>query len=258
MKIFQKTQAFIQKKTSQTIPLIYLHGIIMNDSNKLCLKAKIREIDKAFSVAKDKIFLSINSPGGAPGQSDLLFTYIKNEATQKNIKIYSFIEDYGASGGYWLAILGDEVYCLTTSIIGSIGVISGGFGLHEVLKEYHIERRLYTAGDSKNRNDTFSPLTDEDKQYTQDILEKMHHVFIAHVKKYRPHIHEDVFDARVAIGQQAQDYGLVDGITDMFSYRDKYFPKHKIVTFEKNKLLQLNPFKNFGLQNHHKALLLMQ
>ena len=258
IKILEKIKKKFAFSKKKPIPLINLHGVIMSDDNKLNVKSKKKEIDKAFKVAKDVVFLSINSPGGAPGQSELLYKYIKNKAVSQNILLLSFIEDYGASGGYWIATIGDKIFCLSTSIVGSIGVISGGFGLQKLLEEYKIERRLFTAGESKNRNDMFQELSDEDRAYTQKILDEMHQVFIEHVKKARPQIHDEVFDARVAIGQSATTNGMVDDVIDMYSYRDKHYEGREIICFEKGKLFDLGPLKNLGFQIKSSPLFLMK
>ena len=181
-------------------------------------------------------------------QSQLIHDYIRQSADKKKIKIISFIEDFGASGGYWLATAGDEIYCAPTSIVGSVGVISGSFGLQDFLKEYKIERRLMTAGDAKNRNDIFSPMDEGDKAYMQKILNDMHDIFIQHVKSRRPNIDEAVFDARIAIGENAKGLGLVDGISDIFAYQHKNYNNRKCQFFDVKKgMFNFNWRQKFGL-----------
>src|SRR6266705_7044353 len=104
-------------------------------------------LDRAFSVRRlSAVAIAINSPGGSPVQSALLYRRIRQLADEKNIPVFAFAEDVAASGGYWLALAGDEIYAEDTSILGSIGVVSGGFGFSELMRRLGISRRLYTAG----------------------------------------------------------------------------------------------------------------
>lgn len=241
---------FIKKlfrKPPRRIPVIILHGKIMNDEESLNLLAKRAVIDAAFEAAKDIIYLSINSPGGLPGQSQLLHDYIRLQADKKGVRVISFIEDFGASGGYWLALAGDEIHCLDTSFVGSIGVISGSFGLQSVLENYKIERRLMTAGESKMRDDIFSEWTREDKDYKQALLENLHQTFKQQVLARRPDINQDVFDARVAIGKSALELGLVDTIGDMHRYTAEKFPKYECQYYTGKRMFSLNLRRRFGL-----------
>ena len=219
------------RKQQRHIPVIVLHGKIMTSADSINLETKRRVIDAAFACAKNVVFLSINSPGGLPGQSQMVFNYIRMKATERDISVIAFIEDFGASGGYWLATAGDEIHCLDTSFVGSIGVISGGFGFQGLMQDYKIERRLMTAGESKAREDMFSEMSDEDKAYKQDLLTQMHEVFKALVLSRRPKINKEVFDARVAIGQKAVELGLADSVTDMYSYAKEHYPGYRLTYY---------------------------
>ena len=219
------------RKQQRQIPVIILHGKIMTSDDSINMESKRQVIDAAFACAKNVVFLSINSPGGLPGQSQMVASYIRMKAEQRDISVIAFIEDFGASGGYWLATAADEIYCLDTSFVGSIGVISGGFGLQGLLQEYKIERRLVTAGESKSRDDMFSEMTEEDKAYKLELLTQMHEVFKAQVLSRRPNINKDVFDARVAIGDKAKDLGLVDGVKNMYLYAKEHYPGYRLMFY---------------------------
>lgn len=217
----------IFSKRRKQLPVILLHGKIMTSDDSINLQTKRSIIDAAFSVAKGVVFLSINSPGGLPGQSQLVFDYIRMKADEKQVSVYAFIEDFGASGGYWLASAGDKIFCLETSFVGSIGVVSGGFGLQDFLKEHKIERRLMTAGEAKARDDMFSAMSEDDISYKRDLLEQMHEVFKAQILSRRPDVSELVFDARVVIGKEAVELGLVDGLSSIFAYASEHYPDYR-------------------------------
>lgn len=225
------------RKQQKQIPVIVLHGKIMTSDDSINLQTKRLIIDAAFACAKNVVFLSINSPGGLPGQSQLVYNYIRMKAEQRKISVISFIEDFGASGGYWLATAGDEIHCLDTSFVGSIGVISGGFGLQGLLEEHKIERRLFTAGESKSREDMFSEMSAEDIAYKKEILLQMHEVFKKQVLSRRPDINKDVFDARVAIGEKAVELGLADGVKDMYAYAKEHYPNYRLTYYMSRKRL---------------------
>ncbi len=120
-----------------------------------------------------------------------------------------------ASGGYWLACAADEIFVDDSSILGSIGVISAGFGFTQALEKLGVERRVHTAGKSKSMMDPFRPENPEDVERLKDLQEQIHQSFIRHVKNRRggklPN-GEDLFTGDVWIGQGAVDKGLADGI----------------------------------------------
>jgi len=144
------------------IPVVRLHGAIMSGGSRfkpqLNLASVAPALEKAFSM-KDSpaVALSINSPGGSPVQSRMIFDRIRALAEEKNKRVLVFVEDVAASGGYMIALAGDEIFADATSIVGSIGVVSGGFGFPELLKKIGVERRVYTSGENKVILDPFQP-----------------------------------------------------------------------------------------------------
>ena len=161
IKMLRKLKKLFTNKLP-TIAVINLYGVISSgksfNKSTLSLDSIKSNIDKAFELPQLKaVALAINSPGGSPVQTELIYKYIRRLATEKKISIYSFAEDVAASGGYWLACVGDEIYASSSSIIGSIGVISSGFGFVDVIKKIGIERRIYTQGENKSVLDPFKP-----------------------------------------------------------------------------------------------------
>ena len=148
-------------RRSPWVAVLRLNGVIGRiggGRQSLNLQRLERRLDAAFKVRQlSAVAISINSPGGSPVQSDLIARRIRNLAVERDVPVYTFIEDVGASGGYWLACAGDEIYAGNSSIVGSIGVVSGGFGFMEMIKKLGIERRLYTSGEKKAMNDPFGP-----------------------------------------------------------------------------------------------------
>lgn len=178
-----------------------------------------RNIETAFKSADlDAVALAINSPGGSPVQSRLIFNAIRRHAKEKDVPVLAFIEDVGASGGYILAIAADEIYADESSVVGSIGVISGGFGFQEAISRLGVERRVYTAGDNKSMLDPFKPEDPDDVARLNTILEDLHAQFIDLVKSRRPEkINEDpdVFSGAFWTGRKAQEKGLIDGTAQL-------------------------------------------
>ena len=176
-------------KNSLEIPVIKLSGVIGQTGmfkSGINLFSLNKLIEKAFSGKKTKaVSLLINSPGGSPSQSSLIAAKIKSLAVKKKIKVYAFVEDVAASGGYWLACAADEIYINENSIVGSIGVISPGFGFVQMLKKLGIERRVYTSGKSKSFLDPFQNTKQDDLKRLKSIQEQIHNNFINHVKKSR-------------------------------------------------------------------------
>jgi len=175
-------------------------------------------IERAFAKGKPRaVALVINSPGGSPVQSALIAARIRRLAAKKNIKVYAFCEDVAASGGYWLATAGDEIYVDPNSIVGSIGVISASFGFHELMTRQGIERRVYTAGADKSMLDPFRPEKAEDVVRVKQLQQVIHANFIEQVKSRRGARLQDgdLFTGDVWIGPQAVENGLADGIAHL-------------------------------------------
>ncbi len=193
----------------------------------LTLKKVEKAIENAFKPGSVKaVALAINSPGGSPVQSRLIMSAIRREAKKKETPVLAFIEDVGASGGYILAIAGDEIYADESSIVGSIGVISGGFGFPEALKKIGVERRIYTAGENKSTLDPFKPEDPEDVARLETMLDDLHQQFIALVKERRgARLSGDpeLFTGRFWTGAMAVEKGLVDGTAQLGDFlRDRY------------------------------------
>ncbi|MDO5643665.1 MAG: S49 family peptidase, partial [Paracoccus sp. (in: a-proteobacteria)] len=143
-------------------------------------------LERAFTRGKPKaVALAINSPGGSPVQSSLIAARIRRLADQHKVPVHAFVEDVAASGGYWLATAADHVWADDCSVIGSIGVISAGFGLQDFIARHGIERRVHTAGRSKSQLDMFRPENPEDVARLRRLLDEMHGIFIAQVKARR-------------------------------------------------------------------------
>lgn len=173
-------------------------------------------IEKAFKRGKPTaVALVINSPGGSPVQSSLIGARIRRLSEEKDIPVIAFVEDVAASGGYWLASSADEIWADESSIIGSIGVISMGFGFNELINRYGVERRVYTAGKSKSMLDPFQPEKPADIKRLKGILEHIHENFKAQVATRRagklPE-GKDLFTGEIWVGKAALDVGLIDGV----------------------------------------------
>jgi len=232
---------FFKKKS--LIAHIRLSGVIGNVGRfqqGLSYASHHEIIEKAFSLKKIKaVAITINSPGGSPVQSHLLYSLIRKLADEKKVKVITFAEDVAASGGYMLACAGDEIYANPSSIIGSIGVIYSGFGFQELIKKIGVERRVHTAGKSKSILDPFVDEKPEDIQKLKAIQEDLHKEFIDLVKqsrkeKIQSQSDEHLFTGEFWSGRKAKDLGLVDGIGNAFQVLQDQFGKDlKIKKFEK-------------------------
>jgi signal peptide peptidase SppA len=203
------------------IPVIALRGIIAARAGSINIEAFTDPIEKAFKLAKKtrKLILAIESPGGSAVQSDLIGQFIRRRAEETGVEVTSVIGDVGASGGYWLACAAEKIYANRLSIVGSIGVITGGFGFDKFIARYDIERRLFTAGENKARLESFSPLRPQDAAFTKELLEDAHGMFKSWVRERRGAAltapDEAVFDGGYMLGEKAKTLGLIDGFGDV-------------------------------------------
>ena len=203
------------------IPVVQLRGMILARSGMLNLESCAPLLERGFDMAKKskKLVLAIESPGGSATQSDLIGQFIRRRAEKENIEVIAVIGDVGASGGYWLACAGDRIFASRLSIVGSIGVVTEGFGLSSFIARHGIERRTLTAGENKRRNDMFAPLRAEDVAFTQELLDEVHQMFKDWVKERRgAHLNQDetkIFDGGFMLGSRAKALGLIDGFGDV-------------------------------------------
>ena len=186
----------------------------------LTLSALDTVIERAFKLPRlEAVALSINSPGGSAAQSDLICRRIRDLAEEKEVPVLAFCEDVAASGGYWLACAGDEIFARETSIVGSIGVISAGFGFTELLQRIGIERRLHTAGDKKSMLDPFLDEKPKDVTRLKGLQKELHEIFQDLVRERRgarlKGSAKTLFSGEFWTGAKAVELGLIDGIGEL-------------------------------------------
>tara|TARA_B000000557_G_C20624866_1_gene379690 strand:- start:6 stop:731 length:726 start_codon:yes stop_codon:yes gene_type:complete len=199
-------------------------------------------LKKAFSVKKiSHVAISINSPGGSPVQSHLIYSYIRELADKKKVKVLIFAEDVAASGGYFIACAGDEIFANSSSIIGSIGVISASFGFKDLIQKIGVQRRVYTAGKNKSTLDPFVDEKEEDVKRLKNIQLELHADFIKVVETSRGSKLKDpeknnIFTGEFWTGKSALRLGLIDGIGNADQVlKEKFGDKVIIKNFEKRK-----------------------
>lgn len=200
--------------------VIVLHGTIAARPGMLSADSARPLIEKAFSGnGRRPVILDIESPGGSPVQSDLIATMIRTAADKSGARVHAVIREVGASGGYWIACAADEIHANAMSIVGSIGVVGGGFGFPGLLERLGVERRVYTAGTNKARLDPFRPEKPEDVAFAKDLMEKLHIRFKDWVRSRRGRRlkakDEAVFDGGYMLGEQAISLGLIDSLTTL-------------------------------------------
>jgi signal peptide peptidase SppA len=208
------------RKSTPVVHLVRLHGAIGVGSPlkpPLTFKDINDVLERAFSKKGiAAVALSINSPGGSAVQSALIHGRIRELADEHKLPVYAFCEDVAASGGYWLACAGDEIYADASSIVGSIGVISAGFGFVEAIQKLGIERRVHVAGESKSILDPFRPEKPEDVERLLELQSDVHTAFKDLVRYRRGSKLKDsdseLFSGAFWSGRQALDRGLIDGI----------------------------------------------
>jgi serine protease SohB len=216
------------------VPVLRLSGVIgavMPLRPGLTLAGIASSLERAFSVRNARaVALLINSPGGSPAQSHLIFRRIRQLAEEKKIPVIAFVEDVGASGGYMLACAADEIICDQFSIVGSIGVVGGSFGFPKLMEKLGVERRLYTSGERKVMLDPFQPEKPDDVKRIKAIQKDIHEHFIALVKARRgiklrgPD--KTLFSGEFWTAQRAVELGIADSIGDLRSnLRERYGEK---------------------------------
>jgi len=219
-KIFKK---LCRCKATPIVPYVNLHGVIAGDS-KMSSNLNFENIapllKRAFETKNAKaVALSVNSPGGSPVQSELIYNYIRELSDEKKIPVFTFAADVAASGGYWLLLAGDEIYAHNSSIVGSIGVIFSGFGFVELIKKIGVNRRIYTEGKNKAILDPFLPEQEENveilKNCQRDIFENFKDLVKSRRQDKLKDLDENLFTGAFWSGKKSAELGLVDSVADL-------------------------------------------
>jgi signal peptide peptidase SppA len=208
-----------------TIPVVRLQGAIFSGRNQLrpalSLAGTAGLIEKAFAFKEaPAVAISVNSPGGSPVQSRLIYKRIRDLAEEKNKQVLVFVEDIAASGGYMIALAGDEIIADPSSIVGSIGVVSASFGFQDLIRKIGVERRVHTAGQNKAVLDPFRPEKPEDVERLKALQLDVHETFIDLVKERRGKRladDPDLFTGLFWSAKRGLALGLVDSLGDMRS-----------------------------------------
>ncbi len=211
------------RRDAPVVPVVRLSGVIgavtpLRPGMSLAGVAKM--LDRAFATRNAKaVALSINSPGGSPVQSRLIYLRIRALAAEKKLPVLAFVEDVAASGGYMLACAADEIFCDPSSIVGSIGVVGGSFGFQEMIRKIGVERRLYTAGEHKAMLDPFLPENPDDVARVRALQREIHALFISLVKGSRggrlKGADDVLFSGEYWAGATSLALGLTDAIGDL-------------------------------------------
>jgi signal peptide peptidase SppA len=222
------------RRGAAVVPVVRLSGLIGAVTplrQGMTLATVARTLERAFSMRSAKaVALLINSPGGSPVQSRQIYLRIRQLAAEKKLPVLVFVEDVAASGGYMIACAGDEIFCDPSSILGSIGVVGGGFGFQDLIQKIGVERRLYTAGAHKGMLDPFQPENPDDVARLKSIQREIHAIFIALVRQSRgarlKGADDVLFTGEYWAGESSVSLGLADGIGDLRStLRSRYGEK---------------------------------
>lgn len=229
------------------VAVVRLHGVITPATGPMAravinLPAVEPALKRAFETDRlAAVALQINSPGGAATQSALVADRIRGLADEHEVPVLAFCEDVAASGGYWLACAADEIYAHPTSLVGSIGVISGGFGLVGLLERLGVERRVHTAGRSKSRLDPFLPEQPADVEWLTGMQSQLHDLFQQWVRERRGEKltggPDELFTGEVWTGAAALRFGLIDGLGTLREVLAERFPDAEPLPVEGRKPL---------------------
>ncbi len=245
------------REPGPVVPVVRLYGAIGISSPLrpgLTYASVTGSLEKAFSVSGAvAVALAINSPGGSPVQSNLIFKRVRQLAEEKDIPVYAFAEDVAASGGYMLALAADEIYADPSSIVGSIGVVSAMFGFDKLIEKIGVERRVHTAGKSKSILDPFQPEKAADVRRLKELQGDIHETFKDMVRTRREGRltgkEDDLFTGAFWTGGRALELGLIDGIGDLRGVLTEKFGdkvKLKLVTQPRSLLRRVLPVSGIG------------
>ena len=215
--------------------VVSLKGVIDSDGHGSA-DSVIRALRAAFENSGSKgVILAINSPGGSPVQSGIIFSEIKRlRLKYPDKKLVAVVEEMCASGGYYVASAADQIYADQASLVGSIGVLMDGFGFTGLMDKAGVERRLYTAGENKGFLDPFSTMNDKQRAHIQSMLAEIHQQFITAVKLGRGKAlkeNPEIFSGLVWSGSKAVELGLIDGLSTVEAVARDQFKAEELVDY---------------------------
>lgn len=215
--------------------VVSLKGVIDSEGQGSA-DSVIRALRAAFGSSSSKgVILAINSPGGSPVQSGIIFNEIKRlRVKYPDKKIVAVVEEICASGGYYVASAADSIYADQASLVGSIGVLMDGFGFTGLMDKVGVERRLYTAGENKGFLDPFSVMNDKQRAHIQSMLTEIHQQFISAVKLGRGKAlkeNPEIFSGLVWSGSKAVELGLIDGLSTIEAVARDQFKAEELVDY---------------------------
>lgn len=225
------------RKEHVLVPVVRLSGVIGAVSplrTGITMAGVAGLLERAFTMKKAPVVaILINSPGGSPVQSHLVFKRIRALAEEHKKEVIVAVEDVAASGGYLIALAGDEIIVDPSSVVGSIGVVSAGFGFTGLIEKLGVERRVYTAGESKAMLDPFKPEKESDIQHLKSLQRDVHDMFIDLVRTRRGERLADdptLFSGAFWSGTRGLELGLVDRIGDLRTHlRGRFGDKLRLV-----------------------------
>jgi signal peptide peptidase SppA len=245
------------RKKSAVVAVLRLDGVIGTSGSRLrgstlSIQSQEARIERAFKIGRLKaVALVVNSPGGSAVQSALIAGRIRSLAEEHDLPVIAFAEDVAASGGYWLACAADEIFANEASIVGSIGVVSSGFGFQGLIARYGVERRVHTAGESKATLDPFLPEKEEDVAHLKETQEAVHDHFKDYVRSRRGDRidaeSDELFTGSFWTGPRAVELGLIDGLGDIRTVmRERYGKDVQFVPITERKSMLRSLFGRFG------------
>jgi len=203
------------------LAVVEIQGMLAKES-RASAERVLAGAQRAFAAPHaEAVVLRINSPGGSPVQAGQIYEGIRSLREQHpEMPVYAVIEDLGASGGYYVAVAADQLIADQASLLGSIGVVSGGFAFHEAIERLGIERRVFTSGENKAFLDPFSEIDEQQSEFWQGVLDSIHQQFIDRVKEGRgDRLADDpaIFSGLVWSGEMAKDLGLIDELGSLYT-----------------------------------------
>jgi len=241
-------------RRGSVVPVVRLSGVIANGGllggRSLSIESVAPLLRRAFETRGARaVALALNSPGGSPVQSALIAQRIRLHAREKRLPVIAFVEDVAASGGYWLACAADEIIADPSSIVGSIGVISSGFGFQDLMTRIGVERRVHTSGENKSMLDPFRPEQPEDVVRLKRLQAEIHDGFKDWVRERRGRLlkgdENTLFSGEFWTARRGLDLGLVDGFGELrATLQQRYGDKVRLPVIGPRRRL----LSRFGLQ----------
>lgn len=205
-----------------TIAILHIDGAIVDGESSpggffggstvgaLTIRETLRELQNEDLIKG--VIVRINSPGGSATASEAIWQGIK--ALREDGKpVWVSVGSMAASGGYYIAVAGERIYMNPSSIVGSIGVVSGKLAIDGLYEKLSINAVPRSRGPNSEMFSSLEPWNDQQRQLMRDRMKDIYDLFSSRVRQGRSGIDlSKAGEGRLFVAADAVELNMADAV----------------------------------------------